>query len=398
MPHRNAVIPESLESVKGLPTTVKLFRIPASSVWQVRAWFDGRMIKRSTKTDSKAEAIAAAKAFYNHLLLRQSQHQPLTASHSFERVANDLLAEDQKRVDRGERAATLVSDAKYIFEKDLVRFFRNYKIKDINFQIIQLYVDDLTKRNVGSNTIRNHFIYLRKILKHGWKLGYLDKLPIFPTISVQDNAREWFSVEQYKLLRETLVKEVGARPPKVYMPITDELRYLTTFTVNTFLRPPADIKDLRNRDITVVKNKKSSYLKIIAESKVNPSTVISMPAAVGVYEDLMKFNKALGFGAPDDYVFFPSLVNRKYAMQTMRLQFNHVLEKAGLKKTRSGVDRTLYSLRHTAIMFRLINSDVDLLTLARNCRTSVDMIERFYASHLTAEMNVEKLQSVRKSP
>jgi hypothetical protein len=36
-----------------------------------------------------------------------------------------------------------------------------------------------------------------------------------------------------------------------------------------------------------------------------------------------------------------------------------------------------------------------LLTLARNARTSVDMIERFYASNLTAEMNIELLQSRR---
>ena len=36
-----------------------------------------------------------------------------------------------------------------------------------------------------------------------------------------------------------------------------------------------------------------------------------------------------------------------------------------------------------------------LLTLARNARTSVEMIDRFYAKHLLAEMNIEKLQSHR---
>jgi hypothetical protein len=47
-------------------------------------------------------------------------------------------------------------------------------------------------------------------------------------------------------------------------------------------------------------------------------------------------------------------------------------------------------------MFRLIESQgLDLLTLARNARTSVEMIDRFYAKHLLAEMNVEKLQSQR---
>jgi len=83
----------------------------------------------------------------------------------------------------------------------------------------------------------------------------------------------------------------------------------------------------------------------------------------------------------------------------MRRQFDAALEKADLKNAASGAPRTLYSLRHTAIMFRLTLGDqIDLLTLARNARTSVEMIERFYAKPLQAEMNVGKLQSMRAAP
>jgi hypothetical protein len=53
-------------------------------------------------------------------------------------------------------------------------------------------------------------------------------------------------------------------------------------------------------------------------------------------------------------------------------------------------------LRHTAITYRLLyGKGIDLLTLARNARTSVEMIERFYASQLTPEMNIGLLQSRR---
>jgi hypothetical protein len=55
-------------------------------------------------------------------------------------------------------------------------------------------------------------------------------------------------------------------------------------------------------------------------------------------------------------------------------------------------------LRHTAITFRLIfGGNIDLLTLARNARTSVEMIEKFYASTLSAEMNIQLLHSKRRS-
>jgi hypothetical protein len=50
-------------------------------------------------------------------------------------------------------------------------------------------------------------------------------------------------------------------------------------------------------------------------------------------------------------------------------------------------------------MFRLLYGDgIDHLTLAINARTSVDMLERFYVSHLTGEMNIDLLQSKRSRP
>ena len=77
--------------------------------------------------------------------------------------------------------------------------------------------------------------------------------------------------------------------------------------------------------------------------------------------------------------------------------FNWVLARTGLKLGAHGQERSLYSLRHTAIMFRLLyGKGIDLLTLARNARTSVQMIEEFYASNLTAEMNIGLLHSKRE--
>jgi hypothetical protein len=46
--------------------------------------------------------------------------------------------------------------------------------------------------------------------------------------------------------------------------------------------------------------------------------------------------------------------------------------------------------------FRLISvGNIDLLTLARNARTSVEMIEKFYASTLSAEINIALLHGKR---
>ena len=107
--------------------------------------------------------------------------------------------------------------------------------------------------------------------------------------------------------------------------------------------------------------------------------------------------QAAGFGGPDDYLFQPEhSKNRDYALRQLSRQFDQLLAIANLKHDPTGEARTLYSLRHTCIMFRLTKGDqVELLTLARNARTSYDMIDRFYAKHLTGEMNIEALQSQR---
>ena len=122
-----------------------------------------------------------------------------------------------------------------------------------------------------------------------------------------------------------------------------------------------------------------------------------MENCVGIYKDLVEFQKQNGrTHGKEDYVFFPNLTNRDFSLQTMRRQFDHILDKCDLKQTPNGEPRTLYSLRHTSIMFRLtMGESIDLLTLSRNCRTSVSMIERFYGKPLEGEMNVDKIQSSR---
>ncbi|MCR9179123.1 MAG: hypothetical protein NXH71_02670, partial [Erythrobacteraceae bacterium] len=103
-----------------------------------------------------------------------------------------------------------------------------------------------------------------------------------------------------------------------------------------------------------------------------------------------------GFGTPDDYLFQPEQQNRDYALRNISRQFDQLLKLADLKEAPNGDSRTLYSLRHTCIMNRMIKGDnISLLTLARSARTSVEMIDRFYAKYLTAEMNIEQLQSNR---
>jgi integrase len=220
----------------------------------------------------------------------------------------------------------------------------------------------------------------------------IDRMPMMPSIKLSDSPRGWFSIKEYDELRKKLQELIDKGVVVRGQQITKELSYLVTFMVNTFLRP-SDLKNLRHRNIEVVENEQK-YLRITTEqSKTENLPIVSMEFAINIYKDILNLRTE---SKKDDYVFFPNISNRDRAMKIMSSQFNEVLQYADLKNSSSGEPRTLYSLRHTAIMLRLTKGDhIDLLTLARNARTSVDMIERFYAKPLSAEMNVDKLQSMR---
>ena len=90
--HRTVPLTDSITRVgKGYPDKLVIFCLPASSYWWVRYWTQNKMVKRSTKTANKREAIAFAKQFYEETLLRERNLLPITKSPTFEKVSDLLI-------------------------------------------------------------------------------------------------------------------------------------------------------------------------------------------------------------------------------------------------------------------------------------------------------------------
>jgi hypothetical protein len=93
--HRTVPIKESITKVgKGYPDKLVIFRLPASSYWWVRYWTQNKMVKKSTKTPRKNEALQFAKKFFEEILLRERNLLPVTKSPTFEKgidISNDLM-------------------------------------------------------------------------------------------------------------------------------------------------------------------------------------------------------------------------------------------------------------------------------------------------------------------
>jgi hypothetical protein len=403
--HRTVPIPDTIKSVPRYPAKLVIFRIEASPFYWVRYYDSGRIYKRSTKTDQEREAFKVAIAFYEELLTRRAGGKALGKNSRFEICAREVLRAQEVRIKRGELGATLNINEESRLRKHMLPYFRDYEVGDIDYYTIESYFEKLGEEELASATIKLHASLLNKILKYAHRKQLIPHMPPFPTVETVDSPRSYFNSAQYARLRNKARALVGQEiverdtQDRVlrYIRITQELNDLILFMVNSFVRP-TDIKVLKNAHVEIV-GKQGNYLRLVhPATKKHYGPMISMPAAVEVFKRQREYQKARGYGADEDYVFMPEHKNRDYALTQLRRQFDYVLDKTRLKTDATGNVRTLYSLRHTALTFRILNAEgLDLLTLAKNARTSVEMLERFYLRHFQAEQNVERLHSRKRS-
>jgi integrase len=377
----------------------RLFKPKTTRFWQVRFKRDGRYVVRSLETEEQADAQHKAEELVRVALANDRVKRPATGDVSLVSAMEEIVSRDERRIQSGARSRTLNRDQRSALSHTFRPFFGDVAITDVGYPEIQGLVDALLDRGLSPATVRRNLVFLTKTLKHAHRMGWIEKMPPMPTVEGKAKVRGWITEQDYKTILRFLVDEIESRRTAItvrYNRVDEELRLFITFMVNTFLRP-SDAKQLKHQHIEIVHGRGSEYLRISTDfSKTINSPVISMPEAVAIYRRLMRFQKSKGYEGPDSYLFFPKYRNREVALQHLRLQFQEVLARTGLSHARTGEKLTLYSLRHTAIMFRLLGGErVDLVTLARNARTSVDMIDRFYARHLTAEMNVDLLHAKR---
>ena len=324
-------------------------------------------------------------------------------------LSKGLMQAEAARVQRGEigRATWQVMGNR--LRAHIVPLLGNLPAQSFATSDAQRLIDRLGEQGFTSTTIAQYLVLLRKVVMHGVSTGVLRDAPPFPKVKVRSQPRGSFSVAEYRTVVAAARRLRGHSHPvldelvagerfwiaRELLVMPEELPWLIRWMVNTFVRP-SDIKLMKHKHIEIVRGK-HVYLRMnLPETKRHSQPIVSLRPAVRVYECLLERRREQGSGGAEDYIFMPQLKNREHALAVLNFLFHWTLEVTALEKGPLGQSRTLYCLRHTAITLRLLyGQGIDMLTLARNARTSVNMVERFYASVLSGEMNVGLLQSRR---
>lgn len=430
-------IPTSPKSYDLANGKLHVYQRENSKVWQCSTFLSGRNHRASTKQRDLTRAKEFAEEWY--LALRvQNRAGDIEAGQSFAAAAKKFKAE-YVALTAGERSPRYVVIQNGRLDNHVIPFFGKMAAKAITPQTVQDYrVHRMTKskeaqqreekeareakeaREKGQepkprkvwtppsrSSLHQEIVVLRHVLRTAQRLGWIAAVPDLSApykASGKISHRAWFSLEEYTSLYNETRKKSDNPPQPRWKWEYEQLHDFVLFMVNTGLRPDEAMR-LEFRDVEIVKDAATgeTILEISVRGKRGVGYCKSMPGAVLPFKRLSQ-RKRVAALAPHDSrggpvhgdgtdLVRPGPTDRLFPYYHPKI-LNSVLKDLKLKTDREGRPRTAYSLRHTYICLRLMEG-ADIYQIAKNCRTSVEMIEKFYAAHIknmidAAAINVRK--------
>ena len=379
--------PEDITTIRVYPDALKLFRMPASRYWYVRMYMRGRgLVKKSTQCEKLADAKHFAITWYEDLLLEKRAYQAIGAE-SFAVFASKLQDTQGRQIKRGELSEDMLDADKMRLDKDLLPHFAGTHISKIDYNAVDAFLDELKdERNLSQSTLKKYVVTMRKVLKEAERDGAINYIPTLPTVKRNDTPRPWFSPKEYHKVLDAC-RELRDNPPPKYQFDFGELYDFIVFMIHTFLRP-SEWKMLQNKHIRFLEQDGIEQLVI---SVPNTKTIRSGGAidstSTEVAADVYSKKLLKRHDNEKDFLFLNEIKDREYAQDRMSSMFSFVVGRANLETDKYGQKHTTYSLRHSALCYQILKTrGKELFGLAKNARTSVLMLEKFYLSDLTPQM------------
>ena len=340
---------------------------------------NGKYYRKCLNTENRNEAEELLFQWKNEIL--SDPNSPVSEENkTFRYFANQLIDKEKTypKTQSGYEPHK-ITEKMLNREKGCLEFFANTDIRSIKTSDVDKFVHQLPlgKKTLTKSTVKKHFNVVRKVLNMG------DVNIRFPKLSGKfknSERRGYFTKEEYQVLRDASLKLVGHEykhtSGTIYR-IHRDMHDLIIFLVGSSLRPTtSEVYSLQHKDIKIKKTKKgTTYLEFYVDRKNKPMIVQTLPTSYYSYRDLCERRKDY---LPEDYVFYPRYENRNYCKDVCIRQFGELLIQTDLKYSQLKEKRTLYSLRHTAIIFNLSMDGADTMDILRRSDTSIKMLNDWY--------------------
>lgn len=367
-----------------------VYKRERSRYWQCAMFLNGKMHRVSTKEDGLSRAKDVAEDWCLELM-GKSRRGELKDEKTFKQAAERFLIE-YEAITQGERSPAWVRGHKDRLRLHLLPFFGELGLSEVTAGKVQEYrlhriETSKTGQPPARKTLHNEIVTLRQTLKtavrHGWLSHVPDLSAPYKTQGKLEH-RPWFSPKEYKQLYEATRKRARELRQSNHRRHAEDLHDFVLFMANTGLRPD-EAYNIEHRDVEIVEDEATGevILEIEVRGKRGVGYCKSMPNAVRPYQRIVQRNK-------------PQPVDKVFPTNHLRM-FNTVLDQESLKFSRDGKRRTAYSLRHTYISLRLMEG-ADIYQVAKNCRTSVEMIEKHYAAHIKNVIDAAAVNVRRERP
>ena len=397
-------------------------------IWYIHIYVteQKRQFIRSLKTTDEVKAITAARLIYSDVTGKLARGERLISITTEELVDKYLDMESRRITDKPKDGIT---PSRFRVKKQYLQVWLRYiqsighkstpidKIKPERTRDFGYWYFDLPKEGShkddhedrSKETINNAITEIKRCYKQVairdryisiQQMPQIDRLTARPEegrgtkdILELEEYEILYKYMRYKYTTDKTVSEEERLKRRVFANIVGVL-------ANTGLRPK-ELLGLYWHEIKINKNdsrrlQRSHRLLTIRQdnSKTGRSRTVNAP--VGERVDRIKdIYKDLKFEIkPDDFFMVnPSSNERKsYTRENLARRLKDVLEGSGIQNTLEETDRnvTLYSFRHMYICWRLRYGQVPIQLVAKNCGTSINMIEKTYG-HISTVLETELL-------
>lgn len=248
-------------------------------------------------------------------------------------------------------------------------------------------------KRLAKSTILNHNAALRMVfdiaVQNNWMSTF--QIPNLKNKGKGGTRRASFTPDEYERICEKVHEMEKTAKKDVTAQIRRCLFYYMEFAINTGLRPGKELDELTWADLHIqTQDHMARFYLTVRKGKTTKFTgTREVVCNANIYDAIWLLTRDFPNRKPNDLIF--RLQNGQTTKELGRT-FSAALDELGLKESPYGI-RTLYSLRHSYITWELMAQRVSMEVLAKQCGTSISMIEQHY-SHVIPKMFGNQLSGI----